>query len=68
MRKVDLDTLVLAGEGAIEASRAGVVLSREQLIRRVQSGAVAGGKVLGQWMVSRASLREFIAREIAGSK
>ncbi len=34
-------------------------LNREKIIRRIQNGEIAGGKILGVWYVQRAALDDF---------
>jgi hypothetical protein len=56
-----------ADNGLVPLAEASVRLrmNRERLLRRIQSGAIAGRQVDGLWFVERAALDEEIAAQSA---
>jgi hypothetical protein len=52
MRQLSQDQIVPASEASVQLR-----LSRERLIRRIQTGEIAGGRTdAGQWYVERSAL------------
>ena len=63
MAEVAQCEMVLVSEAAIRLR-----LTREQVIRRIQSGEIAGGRVMGSWYVLRTALEQLIAGTQAGTE
>ena len=56
MEEVTQAEMVLVSEAAIRLR-----LNREQVIRRIQTGEIAGGRAMGVWYVLRTALEKLIA-------
>jgi excisionase family DNA binding protein len=52
------------------ATRAALLLgvSRERVVRMVQTGELGGGQIGGRWMVERRALRALLAEKAAAAK
>ena len=62
-----MERRLTSGEACQRARDAGVPLSREQVVRRVQLGEIAGELVAGRWLIAEASLARFLDRERDGA-